>query len=45
MKRPSTKTQVDYLLAVRKKTCKSGSTINPAKGGSYKRNKKINEND
>lgn len=36
---------VDYLLAIRKKTCKAGSVIRPAKGGGYKRDKKINELD
>jgi len=35
------KTQIDYLLAIRKKTCKSGSIINPKKGGKYKRDKRV----
>jgi hypothetical protein len=39
------KRPVDYLLAIRKKTCKAGSTIQPDKGGKYKRNKRINELD
>lgn len=27
---------------IRKKICKGGSVMNPAKGGAYKRNKRVN---
>lgn len=45
MKNKKAMRQVDYLLMVRKKTCKGGSVINPAKGGKYKRDKKISYED